>query len=148
GYPVGQVSRSNWNKIYVRPWLGEHNFVDEEGNLIGFTSHTFGHAFATYALHVNVSVEVLSELMIHEFIRGSRHYTHLLGQNTKYRFTEVLNEGTIISRKKALQIKDKLKELQPFKGKTVEQVDKLRKAMKIPVLSHGLGTHHPMRNEP
>src|SRR5699024_1812682 len=43
---------------------------------------------------------------------------------------------------------DKLKELQPFKGKTVEQVDKLRKAMKIQVLSHGLCTHHPMRNEP
>src|SRR5699024_5877918 len=64
------------------------------------------------------------------------------------RFAEVLNEGAIISGKKALQIKDKLKELQPFKGKTVEQVDKLRKAMKIQVLSHGLCTHHPMRNEP
>lgn len=60
----------------------------------------------------------------------------------------MLNEGAIISGKKALQIKDKLKELQPFKGKSVEQVDKLRKVMKIQVLSHGLCTHHPMRNEP
>lgn len=148
GYPVGQVSHSNWNKNYVRPWLREHNFVDEEGNLIDFTSHTFRHAFATYALKGGASIEVISELMNHKSIRGTRHYTHLLQEDIKDRFAEVLNEGAIISGKKALQIKDKLKELQPFKGKTVEQVDKLRKAMKIQVLSHGLCTHHPMRNEP
>src|SRR5699024_9530616 len=71
-----------------------------------------------------------------------------LQDDIRNRFAEVLNEGAIISGKKALQIKDKLKELQPFKGKTVEQVDKLRKAMKIQVLSHDLCTHHPMRNEP
>src|SRR5699024_11309066 len=43
GYPVGLVSHANWNKNYVRPWLREHNFVDGEGNLIDFTSHTFSH---------------------------------------------------------------------------------------------------------
>src|SRR5699024_3838204 len=77
----------------------------------------------------------------------TRHYTHLLQEDIKDRFAEVLNEGAIISGKKALQIKDKLKELQPFKGQKVEQVDKLRKAMKIQVLSHSLCTHQPMRNE-
>src|SRR5690625_741190 len=50
GYPVGLVSHANWNKNHIRPWLREHNFVDTEGNLIDFTSHTFRHAFATYAL--------------------------------------------------------------------------------------------------
>ncbi|WP_158701558.1 hypothetical protein [Lentibacillus sp. Marseille-P4043] len=45
---------------------------------------------------------------------------------------------------KALQIKDKLKKHNPFKGKTTDQVDKLRKAMKIQVLSHILCLHHPM----
>src|SRR5699024_6408111 len=117
-YPVGQLSHSNWNKNYVRPWLREHNFVDEEGNLIDITSHTFRHAFATYALKGGASIEVISELMNHKSIRGTRHYTHLLQEDIKYRFAEVLNEGAIISGKKALQIKDKLKELQPFKGKT------------------------------
>ncbi|WP_236744394.1 site-specific integrase [Staphylococcus pseudintermedius] len=148
GYPVGLVSHSNWNKNYVRPWLREHNFFDENGKLIDFTSHTFRHALATYALKGGASIEIISELMNHKSIRGTKYYTHLLQEDIKNRFAEVLNEGAIISGKKALQIKDKLKELQPFKGKTVEQVDKLRKAMKIQVLSHGLCTHHPMRNEP
>src|SRR5699024_4540774 len=112
------------------PWLREHNFFDENGNLIDFTSHTFRHAFATYALKGGASIEVISELMNHKSIRGTKHYTHLLQEDIKNRFAEVLNEGAVISDKKALQIKDKLKELQPFKGKTVEQVDKQRKAMK------------------
>lgn len=148
GYPVALVSHSDWNKVYVRPWLREHNFYNENGNLIDFTSHTFRHAFATYALKSGASIEVISELMNHKSIRGTTAYTHLLQEDIKNRFAEVLDEGAIISGKKALQIKDKLSELQPFKGKTVEQVDKLRKAMKIQVLSHGLCIHHPMRNEP
>lgn len=148
GYPVGLVSHPNWNKNYVRPWLKEHNLVDEKGNLIEFTSHTFRHAFATYALKGGASIGVISELMNHKSIRGTTSYTHLLQEDIKNRFAEVLDDGAIIAGKKALQIKDKLKELQPFKGKTVEQVDKLRKAMKIQVLSHGMCTHHPMRNEP
>src|SRR5699024_10930830 len=104
-----------------------------------FTSHTFRHAFATYALKGGASIEVISELMNHKSIRGTRHYTHLLQEDIKYRFAEVLNEGAIISGKKALQMKDKLKELQPFKdnltelllmkGKTVEEGDKIRTAM-------------------
>ncbi|SCT99796.1 transposase B regulatory protein [Mammaliicoccus lentus] len=148
GWPAKLVSHSNWNKNFVRPWLTEHNLFDENGKLVDFTSHTFRHAFATYALKGGASIEVISELMNHKSIRGTKYYTHLLQEDIKNRFAEVLNEGAIISGKKALQIKDKLKELQPFKGKTVEQVDKLRKAMKIQVLSHGLCTHHPMRNEP
>lgn len=148
GYPVGIVSHANWNKNYVRPWLRKHNLVDQDGNLIDFTSHTFRHAFATYALKGGASIEVISELMNHKSIRGTKYYTHLLQEDVKKRFAEVLNEGAILSGNKALQIKDRLKEMQPFKGKTVEQVDKLRRAMKIQVLSHGLCLHHPMRNEP
>jgi len=148
GLPIELVSSSNWNKNFVRPWLRKHKFYDENNKLIDFTSHTFRHAFATYALKGGASIEIISELMNHKSIRGTKHYTHLLQEDIKNRFAEVLNEGAIISGKKALQIKDKLKELQPFKGKTIDQVDKLRKAMKIQVLSHGLCTHHPMRNEP
>lgn len=148
GLPIELVSYSNWNKNFVRPWLRKHKFYNENNKLIDFTSHTFRHAFATYALKGGASIEIISELMNHKSIRGTKHYTHLLQEDIKNRFAEVLNEGAIISGKKALQIKDKLKELQPFKGKTIDQVDKLRKAMKIQVLSHGLCTHHPMRNEP
>src|SRR5690606_36521861 len=138
----------NWNKNFVRPWLKKHNIVDANGELVNFTSHTCRHAFATYALKGGASIEVISELMNHKSIRGTQHYTHLLQEDVKKRFAEVLNEGAILTGKKALQIKEKLKENNPFKGKTVDQVDKLRKAMKIQVLSHGLCLHHPMRNEP
>ena len=148
GYPVGLVYHANWNKNFVRPWIKKHNLVDSKGKLIGFTSHTFRHAFATYALKGGASIEIISELMNHKSIRGTQHYTHLLQEDVKKRFAKVLNDGAIISGKKALQIKDKLKADNPFKGKTVDQVDKLRKAMKIQVLSHGLCLHHPMRNEP
>lgn len=148
GYPVGLVSHSNWNKNYLRPWLKEHNLVDKNGNLLDYTSHTFRHVFATYALKGGASIEVISELMNHKSIRGTKYYTHLLQEDIKNRFSEILNENAIISGKKALQIKEKIKETQPFKGKTTDQVDKLRKAMKIEVLSHGLCLHHPMRNEP
>lgn len=86
--------------------------------------------------------------MNHKSIRGTQHYTHLTQEDVKKRFAEVLNEGAILSGNKALLIKEKLKELNPFKGKTTNQVDKLRRAMKIEVLSNGLCLHHPMRNEP
>lgn len=148
GNPAALVSHPNWNKNYLRPWLREHRFFDSNGELIDFTSHTLRHAFATYALKGGASIEVISEIMNHKTIRGTQHYTHPIQEEVKRRFNEVLNEGAIISGKKALQIKDKLKENNPFKGKTIDQVDKLRKAMKIQVLSHGLCLHHPMRNEP
>lgn len=91
GYPVGLVSHSNWNKNYVRPWLREHNFFDENGKLIDFTSHTFRHAFATYALKGGASIEIISELMNQKSIRGTKYYTHLLQEDIKNRFAEVLN---------------------------------------------------------
>lgn len=148
GYPAALVNHPNWNKNYLRPWLREHNIVDTTGKIVEFTSHTLRHAFATYALKGGASIEVISEIMNHKTIRGTQHYTHPIQEEVKKRFNEVLNEGAILSGKKALQIKDKLKENNPFKGKTVDQVDKLRRAMKIQVLSHGLCLHHPMRNEP
>lgn len=148
GYPVQLVDHPNWNKNHMRPWIKKHNIKDNNGELIKFTSHTFRHAFATYALKDGASIEVISALMNHKSIRGTQHYTHLIEEEVKKRFAQVLNEGAILSGKRALQIKDKLKENNPFNGKTVEQVDKLRKAMKIQVLSHGLCLHHPMRNEP
>lgn len=148
GYPAELVSHPNWNKNFVRPWIKKHNLIDPEGKFIDFTSHTFRHAFATYALRNGASLESISALMNHKSIRGTQHYTHLIEEEVKKKFAQVLHEGAILSGKKALQIKDKLKEQNPFKGKTVDQVDKLRKAMKIQVLSHGLCLHHPMRNEP
>jgi len=105
GYPVGLVSHSNWNKNYVRPWIREHNFIDENGNFIDFTSHTFRHAFATYALRGGASIEVISELMNHKSIRGTKYYTHLLQEDIKNRFAEVLNEGAIISGKKHCKLR-------------------------------------------
>src|SRR5699024_5798398 len=73
GYPVGQVSHSNWNKNYVRPWLREHNFVDEEGNLIDFTSQTYKPACETNELKGGDTIEVISELINHKAIKRTTH---------------------------------------------------------------------------
>jgi site-specific recombinase XerD len=148
GCPVSLVSHSNWNKNFLRPWIKKHQIYVQHGQFIDFTSHTFRHAFATYALKGGASIEVISELMNHKSIRGTTVYTHLLQEDVKKQFAKVFHEGAIISGKKALQIKDKLKQQNPFRGKTMDQVDKLRRAMKIQVLSHGICLHHPMRNEP
>ncbi|MDV2581590.1 site-specific integrase [Alkalibacillus haloalkaliphilus] len=148
GHPIALVDHANWNKNFVRPWIKKHNIRDSKGELVEFTSHTFRHAFATYALKGGASMEVISKLMNHKNIRGTQHYTHLLQEEVKSNFSKVFNENAVIAGKKALSIKDYLKKEKPFKGKTESQVDKIRKAMKIQVLSHGLCMHHPMRNEP
>lgn len=148
GYPIELISHSTWGKNFLIPWIEKHNIQDENGNPLKVTSHTFRHCFATYAISNGASIEVVSEMMGHKSIRGTQHYAKTIEEDVKNRFAEVFNEGAILSGKKAMQIKEKLKDNNPFKGKTIEQVDSLRKAMKIQVLSHGLCTHHPMRNEP
>lgn len=86
--------------------------------------------------------------MNHKSIRGTEHYTHLLVEDIKKRFTEVMSKGSILAGNKAPKIRNRLEKDNPFKGKTVEQVDMLKKSMKIQELPHGLCLHHPMRNEP
>lgn len=147
GYPVGLASHSNWNKNHLRPWIKQHNIRDKNNELIDFTSHTFRHAFASYALKGGASIEVISQLMNHKSIRGTTHYIHLFKKDVESRFSSVLHENAVIAGVKALEIKEKLKQHNPFKGKTIDQVNKIRRAMKIQVLSHGLCLHHPMRNE-
>ncbi|RRJ62976.1 site-specific integrase [Paenibacillus oralis] len=148
GYPVGIVSHANWSKNFLRPWLQKHNLRYKNGDIADFSSHTFRHACATYALKGGASLETIRELLNHKSIRGTQHYTHLLQEDVRNKFAKVFNEGAVLVGKQALQIKEKLKVINPFKGKTIEQVDKLRKAHKIQILSHGLCLHHPMRNEP
>ncbi|WP_090869306.1 hypothetical protein [Oceanobacillus limi] len=58
-------------------------------------------------------------------ILGTQHYTHPIQEEVKILFNEVLNEGAILSGKKSLQILDKSKENNLFKGKTTDQDDKL-----------------------
>lgn len=145
---VDRVSHGNFNKSFIRPWIEKHHIKDSNNNSIDFTAHTFRHAFATYALKGGASIEVISRIMNHKSIRGTTHYSHVIENEVKQNFAKILHEGAIISGKKALQIKEKLKLQNPFKGKTIDQVDKVRRAMKIQILSHGLCLHHPMRNEP
>jgi len=65
GYPVGLASHSNWNKNHLRPWIKQHNIRDKNNELIDFTSHTFRHAFASYALKGGASIEVALQHICH-----------------------------------------------------------------------------------
>lgn len=149
GTPPGPVSKSNFGKNFIRPWLAHHRIKYDNGEIItDYTAHTFRHIFATYALKGGASIESISKLMNHRSIRGTRRYTTPLPEEVKKKFAQVFNENAVISGKQALSIKERLATNNPFKGKTVEQVDKIRRAMKIQILSHGMCLHHPMRNEP
>lgn len=148
GYPTGQVAHATFNQNFLRPWIKKHNLKGKDGKLIDFTAHTFRHAFATYAIKNGMSIEVVSDMLNHESIRGTLHYTHVIQEEVKKKFGIIMDSGAILSGQQALTLKDKLAQKNPFKGKTLEHVDKLRKAMKIQILTHGLCLHHPMRNEP
>lgn len=148
GSPIVQVSLDNFNKNYIRPWIEFHNITYKDGQPLDFTSHTFRHIFATYSLSGGASLSTISRLMNHKSIRGTEHYTHLLEEDIQERFIEVMSKGSILAGKKAPMMESRLKNDNPFKGKTMKQVDMIKKSMKIQELPHGLCLHHPMRNEP
>lgn len=148
GHPVVIVDQSNFNKNNLKPWFKKHHLTYEDGSLLDFTSHTFRHTFATYALSGGASIESISKIMNHKSIRGTEHYTHLLLDDVKNRFAEIMSEESILAGNKAPKIKKRLKKDNPFKGKTVKDVDKIKTSMKVQELPHGFCFHHPMRHDP
>lgn len=147
GSPAQLCSYSNWTKNYLHPWLNYHQLKDDEGNKLDLTSHSFRHAFATYAIQAGASIEFVAHMMGHSNIRGTQHYIETIQEDIDNKFADVFNENAIIAGKQALTIKEKLKISNPFRGKTVEQVKAIRKAMKLQILSNGFCTHHPMTSK-
>ncbi|MGW5952469.1 tyrosine-type recombinase/integrase [Bacillus mycoides] len=146
GYPLQIASHANWNKNRLRPFVKQHNICDSNGKLLNLTSHYFRHICATYAYKGGMKTHDVAELLNHESILMTETYDQT--EDKQKVVSEILSgEIPIVSINK--MVLDSLEgDQNPFKGKTLEQIDKLRRALKIELLSHGICTHHPMRGEP
>ena len=147
GYPVVLASMSNWSKNRLQPFINKHDIRDEKGNLLKLSSHYFRHIFATYAIKNGMKIHDVAEMMNHESILMTETYDHTQGQKQQI-VKEILSGETPIATTNKIVLESIEGSENPFKGKTVDQADKLRRAMKIELLPHGMCLHHPMRGEP
>lgn len=145
--PVLLADHSNWTRDNLEKFIEKYNIRDEKGNYLKLTSHYFRHIFATYALRSGMKLHDVAEMLNHESIMMTETYDHTKGQKQKV-IENILTGETPISSTNRIVLESIEGDENPFKGKTVEQVEKMRRALKIELLPHGLCLHHPMRGEP
>lgn len=145
GYPV-TASKGNWTKNRLNPFIKKYNLRDNNGELLKLTSHYFRHICATYAYQGGLKTHDVAELLGHKSLAMTEVYNHT-GDKQKI-VREILSGDTPIASTNKIVLKQLEGDKNPFQGKTIEQVEKLRRALKIELLPHGICTHHPMRGEP
>lgn len=142
------VSRhSTWTKNRLKPFIEKHDIRDEKGNLLNLTHHFFRHIFATYALKGGMKIHHVAEMMNHKSIMMTETYDHLKGQKQEV-IKDILSGDIPVTSTNKIVLESLEGEENPFKGLTINQVDKMRRALKIELLPHGICLHHPMRGEP
>ncbi|QPQ32302.1 site-specific integrase [Lysinibacillus sp. JNUCC 51] len=145
--PVCLADHNNWTRNNLKKFIEKYNIRDEKENHLKLTSHYFRHIFATYALKDGMRLHDVAEMLNHESIIMTETYDHTKGKKQKV-IEKILTGETPISSTNRIVLESIEGDENPFKGKTVEQVEKMRKALKIELLPHGLCLHHPMRGEP
>jgi len=128
----------------LKRWIKRNNFR-ENGDIVNLSFHYFRHIFATHALKQGMRVEDVSEIMDHTTLAMTETYLHV-EEHVRKKFAEVISDSPLAG-KKAMELKRDLSMHNPFKGKTTDDVEKLRKALKIQIMSHGMCLHHPMTRE-
>lgn len=141
------ASYSNWTDKRIKPFIEKHDIREENGELINLTSHYFRHIFATYALKSGMKLQDVAEMMNHKSIMMTETYDHTKGEKQEV-IKEILNGETAVTSTNKIVLESIEGEENPFKGLTTNQVDKMRRALKIELLPHGMCLHHPMRGEP
>lgn len=141
------ASFSNWTDKRLKPFIQKHDIRDENSELIHLTAHYFRHIFATYALKSGMKLQDVAEMMNHKSIMMTETYDHTKGDKQEI-IKEILTGGIPVTSTNKIVLESIEGEENPFKGLTTNQVDKMRKALKIELLPHGLCLHHPMRGEP
>lgn len=141
------ASYSNWTSRRLKPFIQKHNLCDEKGELLYLTAHYFRHIFATYALKNGMKLQDVAEMMNHKSIMMTETYDHT--NNEKQEIIKEILAGVIpVTTANKIVLESIEGQENPFKGLTTNQVDKMRRALKIELLPHGLCLHHPMRGEP
>lgn len=138
---------SNWTKNRIKPFIEKHGLKDENGNPLKLTQHYFRHIFATYALKGGMKIHDVAEFLGHESILMTETYDH--NSYEKQEIIKGILSGEIPVSTTNKMVLDSIEgKNNPFKGKTVDQIDKMRRSLKIELLPHGVCLHHPMRGEP
>lgn len=146
GYPIIVASKGNWTKNRLAPFIEKYNLRDENGKLLKLTSHYFRHICATYAYQGGLKTHDVAELLGHKSILMTETYNHT--EDKQKVVKDILSGETPIATTNKMVLKQLEGDENPFRGKTIEQIEKLRRALKIELLPHGICTHHPMRGEP
>lgn len=146
GGPPVVASKGNWTKNRLTPFIQKYDLRDEKGNLLKLTSHYFRHICATYAYQGGLKTHDVAELLGHKSILMTETYNHT--EDKQQVVKDILSGETPIATTNKIVLKQLEGDENPFKGKTIEQIEKLRRALKIELLPHGICTHHSMRGEP
>lgn len=141
------ASFSNWADKRIKPFIENHDLRDEKGNLLKLSAHYFRHIFATYALKSGMRLHDVAEMLNHKSIMMTETYDHTKNEKQEV-IKDILNGNTPVTSTNKLILESMEGSKNPFKGLTTNQVDKMRRALKIELLPHGLCLHHPMRGEP
>lgn len=141
------ASYSNWTDKRIKPFVEKYDLRDGNGELLRLTSHYFRHIFATYALKSGMKIQDVAEMLNHKSIMMTETYDHTKWEKQEV-IKEILTGETPVATTNKIVLNSIEGEENPFKGLTTDQVDKMRRALKIELLPHGLCLHHPMRGEP
>jgi len=147
GYPICIASFSNWTKNRLRPFIKKHDIRDESGKTLELTSHYFRHIFATYALKSGMKIHDVAEILNHKSLAMTETYDHS-DEEKQGVVKEILSGEVPVTSTNKVILETLEGDQNPFKGLTTENVDKMRRALKIELLPHGMCLHHPMRGEP
>ncbi len=87
-----------------------------------------------------MKIQDMAEMLGHASIAMTGSYSHM-EDKIRERFAQVFSADNALAGKRAMLLKEQLSKTNPFQGRAIEDVDKLRKAMKIQVLPHA--SHAP-----
>lgn len=141
------ADHSNWTKNRLNPFIKKHGLSDEKGIPLKLTQHYFRHIFTTYALKGGMKMHDVAEMLGHASITMTETYDHN-SQEKQEVIKGILSGDIPVSTTNKTVLTSIESEDNPFKGKTTDQVDKMRRSLKIELLPHGICLHHPMRGEP
>lgn len=141
------ASHSNWGKNRLNPFIKKHGIQNEYGTSLRLTHHYFRHIFATYALKSGMKIHDVADMMNHKSMGMTDTYDHSKDEKQEL-IKDILTGDVPVTSTNKIVLESLEGEENPFQGLTTNQVDKLRRTMKIELLPHGMCLHHPMRGEP
>ena|GEM_PF-262716 len=147
GTPPVIASYSNWSKNRLKPFVQKYDIRNGKGEYLNLTHHYFRHIFATYALKSGMKIHDVAEMMNHKSILMTDTYDGNKGKKQES-VKKILTGEIPVASTNTVVLEALQGDENPFKGTTADQFDKLRRALKVEILPHGVCLHHPLRGEP